>query len=115
GNDRSAEVLAATRDEEENPFIAFFRERVLPRLVARRPRVLGLSIIYGSQLVPALTLARLVKEALPECHVTAGGGFLAYIGHKLMTAPGIDACLDSLVFHEGEAPLLALCEALREG
>ncbi len=115
GNDRSSEVLAATRDEEENPFLAFYRERVLPRIVARRPRVLGLSIIYGSQLVPALTLARLVKEALPDCHITAGGGFLAYIGKKLMNAPGMDACLDSLIFHEGEAPLLALCEALHEG
>ncbi|MCY2961184.1 MAG: radical SAM protein [Planctomycetota bacterium] len=115
GNDRSAEVLAATLDEDENPFIAFYRERVLPRLVARKPRVLGLSIIYGSQLVPALTLARLVKAALPDCHITAGGGFLAYIGQKLMNAPGVDGCLDSLVFHEGEAPLLALCEALRDG
>jgi len=115
GNDRSAEVLAATLDEDENPFIAFYLESVLPRLVARRPRVIGLSIIYGSQLVPALTLARLVKQALPDCHITAGGGFLAYIGQKLMNAPGIDACLDSLIFHEGEAPMLALCEALREG
>lgn len=115
GNDRSAEVLLATLDEDENPFLAFYRERVLPRLVARRPRVLGLSIIYGSQLVPALTLARLVKAALPDCHVTAGGGFLAYIGKKLMNAPGMDACLDSLIFHEGEAPMLALCEALRDG
>lgn len=115
GNERSAEVLAATRDEEENPFLPFFRQHVLPRIVARRPRVLGLSIIYGSQLVPALTLARLVKEALPDCHVTAGGGFLAYIGRKLMAAPGMDAGLDSLIFHEGEAPLLALCEALRDG
>ncbi len=115
GNDRSAEVLAATRDEEENPFLPFLRAQVLPRLVARRPKVLGMSIIYGSQLVPALTLGRLVKEALPDCHVTAGGGFLAYIGRKLMGAPGIDAVLDSLIFHEGEAPLLALCSALQEG
>jgi len=115
GNDRSEEVFAATHDEAENPFIDFYRTHVLPRIVARRPRVLGLSIIYGSQLVPALTIARLVKEALPECHITAGGGFLAYIGKKLMNAPGIEAFLDSLIFHEGEAPLLALCEALRDG
>jgi hypothetical protein len=115
GLDRSADVLAATHDEVENPFLAFFRTDVLPRLIARRPRVLGMSVIYGSQLIPALTLGRLVKEALPECHVTAGGGFLAYIGAKLMRAPGIDAYIDSVIFHEGEAPLLGLCEALRDG
>ncbi len=76
---------------------------------------MGISIIYGSQLIPGLTLGRLIKQALPDCHVTAGGGFLAYIGEKLMNAPGISACLDSLVFHEGEAPLLGLCQALRDG
>lgn len=113
--DRSAEVLAATRDEEQNPFIAFYREEILPRLVAKKPRVLGMSVIYGSQLIPALTLGRMLKEALPECHVTAGGGYLAYVGEKLMKAPGIDACLDSLVIHEGEAPLANLCTALRDG
>jgi radical SAM superfamily enzyme YgiQ (UPF0313 family) len=113
--DRSAEVLAATIDEDENPFVEHFRDHLLPRLVARRPRLVGLSVIYGSQLVPALTLARMIKQALPDCHVTAGGGFLAYIGEKLMKAPGIDRCLDSLVFHEGEMPTLELAQALRDG
>jgi len=114
-NERSSEVLAATRDEVENPFLEHFRATLLPRLVADKVRVVGMSVIYGSQLVPALTLGRLIKEALPDCHVTAGGGFLAYIGRKLMRAPGIDACLDSMVFHEGEGPMAALCAALRDG
>ena len=114
-NERSSEVLAATRDEVENPFLEHFRATLLPRLVEDKVRVVGMSVIYGSQLVPALTLGRLIKEALPDCHVTAGGGFLAYIGRKLMRAPGIDACLDSLVFHEGEGPMAALCAALRTG
>ena len=102
--ERSAEVLEATLDEDENPYLAWFRTEILPRLLARRPRVVGLSVIYGSQLIPALTLGRLIKEELPDCHVTSGGGFLAYIGQKLMRAPGIEACLDSLVEHEGERP-----------
>jgi hypothetical protein len=32
-----------------------------------------------------------------------------------MNAPGVSECLDSLVFYEGEAPLLGLCQALRDG
>lgn len=111
--ERSKEVLAATRDEQQNPFVEHFRTQLLPRLLARRPRLVGISIIYGSQLIPGLTLGRLIKAALPDCHVTAGGGFLAYIGAKLMNARGVSECLDSLIFHEGEAPLLALCQALR--
>ncbi|MFT5197683.1 MAG: anaerobic magnesium-protoporphyrin IX monomethyl ester cyclase [Planctomycetota bacterium] len=114
-NDRSKEVMAGTLDEDENPFIKFYREQVLPGLIQRQPKVVGLSVIYGSQLIPALTLGRMIKQALPDCHITAGGGFLAYIGKKLMSAPGIEDCLDSLIFHEGEAPLLALCETLLAG
>jgi hypothetical protein len=121
GIDRSAAVLAALEDERALPFFDFYVEELLPRLVAQRPKLLGLSIIYGSQLVPALALARLVKRALPDCHVTAGGGFLAYIGAKLMNArradgaPAFADVLDSIVFHEGEAPMLALAQALDAG
>jgi hypothetical protein len=115
GNDRSHEVLAATLDEAQNPFIEHFREHLLPRLVARAPKVVGISIIYGSQLVPGLTLGRLIKQALPNCHVTAGGGFLAYIGEKLMKVAQFADCLDSIVHHEGEAPLLELCRAVESG
>ncbi|MEM7308498.1 MAG: radical SAM protein [Planctomycetota bacterium] len=114
-NDRSREVLAAVDDGAENPFLEHFEAELLPRLLAKRPRVLGMSVIYGSQLIPALTLGRMVKRHLPDCHVTAGGGFLAYIGKKLMHAPGIDTCLDSMIFHEGEGPMLALCQALAAG
>ncbi len=114
-NDRSDEILAAVRDEDQNPFIEHFRTQLLPQLIERAPRVVGLSVIYGSQLIPALTLGRLIKEALPDCHVTAGGGFLAYIGAKLMAVPAMADCLDSIIFHEGEGPLLALCETLRAG
>jgi len=113
--EHSAETLAATRDEQQNPFLAYFRGEVLPGLIERRPRLVGLSVIYGSQLIPALTLGRLIHEALPDCHVTAGGGFLAYIGQKLFAAEGLDECLDSFIEHEGEAPLEGLACALRDG
>ncbi|TAJ20826.1 MAG: radical SAM protein [Planctomycetota bacterium] len=121
GIDRSEAVLDALADERALPFWDYYIEDLLPRLVAQRPKLLGLSIIYGSQLVPGLALARLVKRALPDCHVTAGGGFLAYIGAKLMNArdasgaPAFAGVLDSIVFHEGEAPMLALARALDAG
>ncbi|QDV06317.1 Ribosomal protein S12 methylthiotransferase RimO [Planctomycetes bacterium Poly30] len=114
-NERSEEVLAATLDEEQNPFIAFYRDVILPRIMEQRPRVLGLSVLYGSQLIPALTLGRMVKAALPECHMTMGGGFLAYIGEKVMSVPGMAECMDSMIFHEGERPLTMLCDALLRG
>ena len=114
-NDRSREVLEAVRDAERNPFVEHFETQLLPRLAERRPRLVGLSVIYGSQLIPALTLGRLIKRSLPDCHVTTGGGFLAYIGEKLMAVPEFAECLDSIVFHEGETPILELARALEGG
>ncbi len=114
-NEKSEEVVAATLDEEQKPFIAFYRDEVMPRILEQRPRVLGLSVLYGSQLIPALTLGRMVKAALPNCHVTMGGGFLAYIGDKVMNVPAMAECMDSMIFHEGERPLVMLCDALARG
>jgi len=107
----------AELDPARNPFVDFYRETVLPRLRAAPPRVLGLSLVYTSQLAQGFALAALVREALPGVHLTAGGPALT----QLMLRNG-DATLaaflrffDSLVAYEGEEALLQLLRAVREG
>ena len=112
GVERSAEIVAAIGDERENPFIAYFREHTLPRLRALDPDLIGMSITFPSQAIPALTLARAIKEWKPECHVTWGGGLLAYVAEKLSRRPELWELVDSMVLLEGERPLLELCQSL---
>jgi len=113
--ERSREILAATIDEKENPFIEFFRTQTLPRLKAIDPDLIGISLTFPSQAIPAFTLARLIKEWKPSVHITVGGGLLAYTAEKLSKRREVWSVIDSFIMLEGEGPLLALCEQLSSG
>jgi radical SAM superfamily enzyme YgiQ (UPF0313 family) len=110
--ERSAEILAALDDRAHNPFIEYFERHTLPRLAALDPDLLGISVTFPSQAIPALTLARLVKAWKPGLHVTLGGGLMAYVAEKLSQKDAVWRLVDSFVMLEGERPLLALCEAV---
>ena len=108
--ERSAEILAALDDERENPYLEYFREFTLPALEELDPDLIGISLTFPSQAIPALTLAKLVKAWKPEVHITVGGGLMAYVADKLSKRPEIWDLIDSMVLLEGERPLLQLCE-----
>lgn len=113
--DSSDDILAGVHDEDENCFIEILRKHV--RAVFRRdgvPDVAGVSIGFYEQLIPGLTLARLVKEASPSTHITIGGTMMSALVDKPF-APAFFALLDSIVFFEGEIPLLRLVQALEQG
>lgn len=110
--ERSGEILAALDDEAHNPYVAWFRDKLMPRIRALAPDVIGISVTFGSQAIPAFTLAKQIKEWNPRCHVTMGGGLLAYVARKLATKRPVWDLVDSFVMLEGERPLLALCRAV---
>ena len=110
--DNSVDLFAGVDSLTENMFREFFEQHALPRIARELPDVLGISVTYGSQLVPALTLATLVKERWPGIHITLGGGMLAYVGHRLSHASPLFGRCDSIVVYEGERPLLELCRAV---
>jgi radical SAM superfamily enzyme YgiQ (UPF0313 family) len=113
--ERSAEIIAALSDEAENPFIEYFREHTLPQLQALDPELIGISVTFPSQAIPALTLCKLIKAWKPSVHITLGGGLLAYVAEKLSKQPAVWDLIDSFVMLEGEGPLLALAQGLARG
>jgi hypothetical protein len=69
----SKDLMKVIRDEAQNPYVALFRDRFVPSIVQDRPDLIGVSITATSQIIPGLTLCRLIKEAAPDLHVTIGG------------------------------------------
>jgi len=110
--ERSSEILAATDDEEANPFVEYFREHTMRRLAEIDPDVIGFSLTFPSQAIPTFTLARQIKEWKPDVHVTIGGGLLAYTSKKLAMRDEVWDLIDSMILLEGERPLLQLCETM---
>jgi hypothetical protein len=108
----SKDLLKAIRDEEQNPYISLFRERFLPSILADQPDLVGVSITATSQIVPGLTLCRLIKEVNPGLHLTIGGSIFTRLVDNLRRCPGLFDLTDDFVVFEGETALLELVNQL---
>ena len=110
-------LIKATGDEGCNPFIEFYRTLILPRILAKSPDVVGISIGYIDQLLPGLTLARLLKEETggEPPYLVAGGAVLLEQQEVLKSDPGLFTHMDGYILHDGEEPLRRLMEALPSG
>ncbi len=113
--ERSAEIVEAASNRDENPYIEYFEEILLPQLKAQDPDLIGISVTFPSQAIPTVTLARLIKAWKPSVHITLGGGLMAYVAEKMAKQPAIWSVIDSFVLLEGERPLLELCRVLENG
>ena len=74
---------------------------------------MGISIINTSQLIPGLTLAKLIKEANPDIHINIGGSIFTRLVNELSLNPDLFSVFDSVIVHEGETALLGLVKHLR--
>src|SRR2546422_38667 len=69
----SKDILKAVADEQENPYLEGFPSRLVPDILAQAPDLVRVSITATSQIMPGLTLCRLIKQANPDLHLTIGG------------------------------------------
>ena len=104
----SKDLMKVIRDEQQNPYIKLFRERFLPSIIADRPELIGVSITATSQIIPGLTLCRLIKETAPDIHLTIGGSIFTRLVDNLRRCPTLFDITDDIVVFEGETALLEL-------
>lgn len=108
----SRDILKAIRDEEQNPFIELFRDRFLSSVLADQPDLVGVSITATSQIIPGLTLCRLIKEANPALHLTIGGSIFTRLVDNLRRCTSLFELTDDFIVFEGETALLELINQL---
>ncbi len=103
-------------DSDENVFLPFFRERLLPEVRRLSPTLVGISISSIHQFLAAMTLARLIRRELPQVHVVTGGKHILRIQDKLLRYPFyFQEFFHSAVLHQGELPLVELSRAIASG
>jgi len=91
----------------------FYQERLDP-LLSPSPLLLGVALHDAHQLVPALRLARRVKERCPEVTVVAGGPWCSAAGDLLLRAREVlFHDIDAFIVGEGEGPLEHVIANLR--
>ncbi len=115
----SEEVRGAVEDTGQNPFLCFYRDAFVSELSDLNPDLVGISLAFPQQVIPAFTLARLIKEQSPHVHVCLGGAQLSKLSSGVRRSEMFHNLLlplvDAVVLGEGEEPLERLIRAIRGG
>ncbi|MFC9931331.1 B12-binding domain-containing radical SAM protein [Streptomyces sp. NPDC127190] len=111
----SASVLAATRDPDRNPYRWAFETLLPPRLADPQLGLVGISVSADTQLIPAMTVAALVREHRPDLRIVMGGNYITRIAGRWRDRHPFFDLVDDFVLYEGEDAIVALCETLFEG
>lgn len=112
---RTGDMLRAVRDERYNFLIPYYRNRVLPALKEERPEVVGISMTCTFELIPAFTLAHMVKEVAPGTHVVLGGVLVTELADRIARNRPLWELFDSLVLGPGEVSFCELIERVGKG
>ncbi len=108
----SKDLMKIIRDESQNPYIQLFRKHFIQSIVGDQPDLIGVSITATSQIIPGLTLCRLIKEAAPNVHLTIGGSIFTRLVDNVRRCPSLFDLTDDIIVFEGETALLELVNQL---
>ncbi len=106
----------AVRDTDSNPYLPLYEDTLLPTENWEEYQVAGISIVGISQIIPGLTLARLLKEKYPHLHIVLGGPIFSVNAPQLKGhREFFDDFCHSIITFEGEEPMHQLLTSLKEG
>lgn len=103
-----ADLAALAAGTASTLFHGYFHEVLLPRVVTLQPRLVAISINYRGQVLPAFELAGLLRRALPQVRLVAGGGMVSSWRAALRREQLHLPPFDHLVCGPGEEPLRRL-------
>ena len=107
-------ILEATQDSIKNPFLELYKNNLLKKLDLDRYGLVGIAIIHAGQVIPGLTLARILRTHYPHLHITIGGSVFARHQDILQDKKTLfEEMFHSIVLFEGEHPLDQLLKQLK--
>ena len=103
---RSADLIRAAENPEENPFFDWFSARLDSLLRDRPPSLIGLSVNYLSQALCAFAMAGYVRKRAWAAKIIMGGGLItSWLAGPDWRNP-FEGLIDELVAGPGEGALL---------
>ncbi|MCX8042585.1 MAG: radical SAM protein [Desulfobacterota bacterium] len=110
--DRVAELLQAVNDPDANPFLKVFEYVIRSEFENERFDLIGISILNYQQIIPGLTLARLLHRA--GMRVVIGGTVYSKFVDQLERCADFFTLCGGVVVYEGETALVRLAEELEQ-
>jgi hypothetical protein len=105
---RRSDLLEAAAAFEESPFYPLFRARLAEELAGLPTAIIGLSVNYLSQALPAFAIAGLLRRLHPERRVILGGGLVtSWVAQgSLATDERFGGLVDAVLPGRGEDGIL---------
>jgi len=103
---RSGDLLDAARRPERNPFCEYYQERLIGRILALRPAVVGISINYLSQALCAFALIGLIRRTGADLKIVVGGGLITSWMQRPERIRCLNGWVDEMIAGPGESSLL---------
>ena len=97
---RSRDLLAAAEFPEKNAFFPFFSESLVSFLERENPSLVGISLNYLSQALPAFAMMGFLRRMDTSLTLVLGGGLIT----SWMSAPGWKDPFEGLVDHTIAGP-----------
>ncbi len=98
-------VQRAINGEEYYFFYKLLKEKYVPDILKNKPRFVGISITYQPQVIPALYLGYLLKQADPSIFLCIGGPLFSTIGNDIHNFYNDIDFVDGIVVNEGEVAI----------
>ena len=108
-------LKSATQNRLGNPYIELFEEHLLPFINHERPDVIGITVSGESQVIPAFTLCKLLKQKGIKAHIAVGGYVISMLADVIVKYPELfEQFFDSAIINDGEKPLAELVRHLEQ-
>ena len=109
-------ILSATADTIRNPFIRMYEDYLLSKISWNNYGLVGLSIIHIGQVIPSLTMARILRKRFKHMHIVIGGSVFNRHADLLDNKQALfEDFFHSVIVSEGEKPLEELVCHLKAG
>lgn len=97
-------------DRDHNPFISLYEKVLEPVLLDKKPTVIGIDIAFPWEVLPILTMNRLIKKTLPSVHLNfTGHGFdelnFSRVAHRLQGNQKLFFGFDSIFLARNDSSL----------
>lgn len=76
----------AVEDEYRNPYLSFY-DTFIDSMELMNPKVVSIFMIADTQVIPGLTLAKMIKDKYPNIHINISGGVFARLTKPLKEMP----------------------------
>ncbi len=105
---QSEDLLQAVANYKDSVFFSLYEQRLQELLINSKEMLVGISLNYLSQALPAFALVGYLKEKYPDCRLIIGGGLIT----SWLRSPGwqnpFAELFEQMIAGEGELPLLKL-------